>query len=225
MTLSPRAVIFDLDGTLIDSAPDIAWCVNERLSQDGMAPYPLEEVRLMIGGGVGKLIERAYQGRGVALDRPRRDQLTNDMIEIYSTRPAVDTRAYPGAGETLIRFAEAGCELGLCTNKPHAITMQILASFGWSDRFGAVVGGDTTHARKPDPAPMRRALEALGVDGEAAVVIGDSKADLGAGRSVGARVMLVAYGYSKTPVRELAPDWTIEGLGEAYPLLFPAAHG
>lgn len=219
MTDLKCSLVFDLDGTLIDSAPDIRHSANMKLAEDGLEPYPLEDVRMMIGGGVGKLIERAYAGRGITLERDDRNRLTDRMIEIYSENACIDTAAYPGADDLLKRCAQDGIPMALCTNKPHAITCTILESLGWYDLFGEIVGGDSAHEKKPGPAPMLKALNGIGADPAKSVVIGDSKADFGAARAVGARVMLVSYGYSKTPVQDLEPDWVIDHLGSVLPTL------
>ncbi|MEZ5921888.1 MAG: phosphoglycolate phosphatase [Parvularculaceae bacterium] len=219
----PKAFIFDLDGTLIDSAPDIAWVTNRLLERHGLRSYETDAVRLMIGGGVAKLVERAWRGREIELTLSQANDLAADFIEIYLTRACVETLPFPGAEAALKRCKVNGARIGLCTNKPYSVTARIVETLGWSDYFGAVIGGDSAPAKKPDPAPMKMALSALGATGEETIMIGDSAVDVGAARSVGARVMLISHGYSKKPVSELGADWVIDHFDQVQTVLFPEA--
>ncbi|MEC9369156.1 MAG: phosphoglycolate phosphatase [Pseudomonadota bacterium] len=210
----PRAVLFDLDGTLVHSAPDIATSLNLLGIEEGWRDFPLEEVQRMVGGGVPKLIERTLTAMGSPIAERDISILAERFVEIYATRATDKTRLYPGARELLDDLTVAGVRLGLCTNKPEAITRDILAALGVDHRFGAVVGGDSGFPKKPDPASMRATLGLLGIAPEHAVMIGDSGADAHAARAAGLALILVTYGYTQTPVIDLDADALIDGLAE-----------
>ena len=213
-----RGVVFDLDGTLIDSAPDIVANLNEVLVRRGVEPFAPDAVRSMIGGGAMKLLERAWR----ALDRDPPDALSEqyqEFITAYSARPTEHTTPFPGAEEVLLRLRDAGVAVGLCTNKPEAITRRILDDYGWTSHFAAVIGGDTTPERKPDPTPMSAALNAMNVSPGEAVMVGDSAPDVGAARAVGAACILVSFGYSRVPIGELGGDAVVDDLCEVWTLL------
>lgn len=214
-----KAVVLDLDGTLIDSAPDIATALNALLTREGHAPYDLDAVRGMIGGGVPKLVERAYDGLGITLTPETLAPLAAEMIKLYAARPVVDTAPFPGAAEAVEALHARGLALGLCTNKPQAITETIIEALGWTRYFGAIVGGDATPGRKPDPAPLRAALDGLGAAPHEALMVGDSGADTGAARALGMKVVLVTYGYSRKPVAELGADALVDDLRDVAALL------
>ncbi|MFN0024593.1 MAG: phosphoglycolate phosphatase [Parvularculaceae bacterium] len=214
MNASVNAVIFDLDGTLIDSAPDIAASLNEFLESRGAAPIPETGVRLMIGGGVRKLLERAWALQGAEAPADL-DAQAAAFIDIYAQRPLRLSRPYPNAGATLNAIRARALPIGLCTNKPEAITRTILEGLGWTELFGAIIGGDTAPAKKPDPMPVQACLEMLGASAGAALLVGDSAHDLHAARAAGVRCILVKHGYSTKPVAELGADGVIDGLDAA----------
>ncbi len=218
MSACLKAVLFDLDGTLVDSAPDIAECLNGVLESRGVAPFAEAAVRLMVGGGVRKLIERAYASSGFS-DAPDIDADAAAFIELYAARPLRLSRAYPHADDTLRALHRNGIAIGLCTNKPEAISRDMMAGLGWTGLFGAIVGGDTTPARKPDPAPVLKCLELLGMYAETAMLVGDSAHDLHAARAAGVRCVLAAHGYSAIPARDLHPGGVIDRLDEVLHLL------
>ncbi|MCG8560962.1 MAG: phosphoglycolate phosphatase [Hyphomicrobiales bacterium] len=228
----PEAVVFDLDGTLVDSAPDIAAALNTVLQGHDLPQFSLDDVTRMIGGGVPKLVERALR----ALGRPDETDLAARLIEaflpVYSAAATERTTVFPGVREVLERFAGAGVKMGVCTNKPEGISRQILSALDLARYIGAVVGGDSGPERKPHPAPLLSAFEALGVAPAAGVMVGDSGADAGAARAAGVPVVLVSFGYTQTPVGEIDCDRVIDrfdaleaALAELRPAVGQAADG
>jgi phosphoglycolate phosphatase len=208
----PRAVIFDLDGTLVDSAPDIASALNEVLGRRGLSPFPLEKVQKMIGGGIPALIRRALEAHGV--EPHDIDPLVKDMISVYSSRATELTVLYDGAEDELIRLREAGVKLAVCTNKLQEITDIILRDLGVAPYFASVVGAQTGRPRKPEPGALQAVLDELGVEAGQAVMIGDSGADAGAAKAVAMPLVLVSFGYCPTSLEDFAPDAIIASFGE-----------
>lgn len=210
----PRAVIFDLDGTLVDSAPDIGTALNKIMSAKGEKTFGADDVRRMIGGGVPKLIERAHDAQGLTLADGELDSLTADFVAYYETIATDETRFYPGAEETVSTLRSRGIGLGVCTNKPTTISIQILRDLGMLDAFDAVIGGEKDRAKKPDPAALFECCGALGVDADNALMVGDSAADVGAARAAGMPVIVVSYGYTPVPPGELGADALIDSLAD-----------
>ncbi len=207
----PRAVIFDLDGTLIDSAPDIASALNEVLGRRDLPPFPLERVKEMIGGGIPTLIRRALEAHGV---QPHDIQpLVTDMIGVYAGRATALTMLYDGAQEVLDGLKAEGVKMGLCTNKSQEITEIILRDMGLAPYFGSVVGALPGRARKPEAEPLNIVLDALSVGPGEAVMVGDSGADAGAAKAAGIALVLASFGYCHSPLESFAPDAIIDSFG------------
>ncbi|MEY4981952.1 MAG: phosphoglycolate phosphatase [Pseudomonadota bacterium] len=191
------AVIFDLDGTLVDSAPDIHAGVSALLAREGAPPLSFDAVRGMIGGGVPVLIDRVARAAGLALDPARQQDRCDWFTERYEQATDGLTRAYDGVDAALDRLQAAGVTLGLCTNKPTGPTRALLRAFGWQDRFASVICGDTLAVRKPDPAPLRLAVETLG---QPALFVGDSEVDAETAHRADVPLILFTQGYRKTPL-------------------------
>ncbi len=198
----PCPIVFDLDGTLIDSAPDIHACVNAVLRENDIAPLPLDRVRSFIGGGVDLLWTRVIAA--CAIEPVHRPALIAAFMARYHDATAL-TRLFPGAIEALGRLADAGHPLGLCTNKPMAPTRVVLDHFGLSHLMPVVIGGDSLPQRKPDPAPLRLALAQLGATGDAprALYVGDSEFDAHCAAAVPVPFLIYSKGYRMTPIDEL----------------------
>ena len=210
-----KAVLFDLDGTLVDSAPDLASALNRLLAGEGRRAVGLGEVKGMIGDGVHKLVERGFAAAGRALGAGELDQLARRYVADYEPNSAVETRPFPGAIEALAELKGAGLALGVCTNKPEAATREILAAFGMESFFAAVVGGDTVPgARKPGPGTMLEALRRLGAGSRDAIAVGDSPNDVAAARAARLPIVAVSFGYSPIPSGELGADRVIGHFSE-----------
>lgn len=194
-------IIFDLDGTLIDSAPDIHAAGNAVLSAEGLPPVTEEQSRSFIGNGARVFVERLERAGSGANDPARSARMHAHFMKRYETEHAL-TRLYPGVKVALENLRDAGWQMAICTNKPLAPTHAVLAHFGLGGFFEAVIGGDSLPVIKPDPAPLRAAIEALG--GGAVVYVGDSEVD--AATAVAARVPFALFtrGYRKTAVAEIA---------------------
>jgi phosphoglycolate phosphatase len=168
----------------------------------------------MIGGGVAKLIERAYRAAGNPIDPGSSNGLLPRFMEIYSACATDNTELIPGAREVLSHFRQAGFRQGLCTNKPYAVTKQILDSLDIAAFFSSIVGGDSTSQKKPHPLPLQTCLEELETSPGTAVMIGDSEADVGAARAAGVPVILVPDGYTGVPAGLLGADYVLGSLLE-----------
>jgi phosphoglycolate phosphatase len=197
------SVIFDLDGTLIDSAPDIHAEANRVLAEQGFGPLPLAQVRGFIGKGVPHLIERLLEAAGEPSDGPRHAPMVASFTAGYLTAVTL-TQIYPGVIAALDALQAMGCKLGICTNKPAAPTHAVLKYLQLDGYFPTVIGGDSLPVRKPDPAPLHAAAAAMG----SAVVlyVGDSETDAATAQNAGLPFLLYTEGYRKTPVEELPHD-------------------
>jgi len=187
-----RLAIFDLDGTLVDSAPDIAAVLNRALARAGLAPFALPEVSEMIGDGARALLLKAFSARGAALDDAA--VLPPFLADLEANGTAL-TRPYAGVEAALEALVAQGWSLAICTNKPFAATRALLAGLGLDARFPIVLGGDSLAVRKPDPGHVRGVLAASGVAAEQAVMIGDHQNDIRAARGAGVRSVFAAWGY------------------------------
>ncbi|WP_114965175.1 phosphoglycolate phosphatase [Alkalilacustris brevis] len=199
------AVVFDLDGTLIDSAPDLHAAANAVLKAEGLAPLTLAQARGFVGNGAPVFVQRMMAARGLPEAPELHARLLARFLEHYEAGVQL-TRPYPGAIEALRSLQAAGFRLGLCTNKPFGPTQAVLAHLKLSGLFGTVVGGDSLPRRKPDPAPLHHALAALGADGGAAAFfVGDSEVDAECAHAAGVPFALFTEGYRKSPAESLRP--------------------
>ncbi len=203
-----RTLVFDLDGTLIDSAPDIHAAANRLLAEEGLPPQPFKALRAMIGHGVPHLIDLLMKSAGLPPDPARDARLVARYVAGYEE--AVDlTRPYPYVPETLDRLAAAGHRMGLCTNKPLAAVHAVLAHLDLAQHFSVIIAGDSEYPRKPDPAPLHAAIAALG--GGPATYIGDHEVDAATAHAAGIPFVLYTEGYRAAPATSLTAcafaDW------------------
>ncbi len=207
-------LVCDLDGTLVDSLPDLAAAVGELLEAEGRPGLSHEAVAAMVGDGVPKLIERALAATGGVPAEAGLAAMVARYMPIYEARLTELTRPYPGAIETLKALKAAGWRLAVCTNKPEAPSRAILAGLGFDGLFEAVSGGDSLAVKKPDPGHVLGLLAGLGVAPGAAVMLGDSANDVQAAQAAGLPAIAIAHGYGGTPARELGADRVIESFAE-----------
>ena len=208
----PAAIIWDLDGTLIDSVADLTRSLNTLLREHGCAGLEERQIRTMIGDGVAELIERGFRAAGAVMREPKLQSVIPRFAQIYAACATEKTCLYPAAESVLQHFADAGVRQGICTNKPEDVTKQILSELLVARHFDVVVGGDTTAANKPDPLPLRICFEALNVTPQDGMMIGDSGVDVATARAVNAPVGIVTYGYARAPVSTLGADVLIDSL-------------
>jgi phosphoglycolate phosphatase len=214
------AVVFDLDGTLVDTAPDLHAHLNELLAALGRGPVALASVRPMIGDGARAFIQRALTATGGPPNDVTLDELAARFIARYTEEPLRGGAVFPGAVETLEALAARGVGLGVCTNKPQRPTERLLELLGVARHFGAVIGGDALPVRKPDGGHLRAVLERLGVpEPWAAVMVGDSRNDVLTARALGVPSVVVTFGYTTVPARELGADLVIDRFDELLPAL------
>ncbi|MCF3974466.1 phosphoglycolate phosphatase [Paracoccus salsus] len=200
--MAPCPVVFDLDGTLIDSAPDIHACVNAVLRHHGVAPLGLDRVRSFIGGGVDVLWTKVIAASRID-PRFRRDLIASFMTRYHQATAL--TRLFPGVDDVLGLLADRGHPLGICTNKPMGPTRAILDHFGIRHLFATIIGGDSVSEKKPHPAPLRAALAALGAnpDAPAGLYVGDSEFDAACAAAVPVPFLIYSRGYRLTPLDQL----------------------
>lgn len=212
----PKAIVFDLDGTLVDSARDIVAALDRLLVERGRPAVGFEAGRAMIGDGARVLIERGFAATGGPVGDI--DGALKRWFELYAADIAGHSQPYPGVRETLTALKARGIALAVCTNKADAPSRQLLAELDLALPFAAVVGGDVPH-RKPDPRHILDTLAALGARPGEALMVGDSPNDAKAAQAAGLPVVIVDYGYSHIPVRELGADAVISRFGQLLELV------
>jgi phosphoglycolate phosphatase len=221
----PSAVLFDLDGTLLDTAGDIALALSRTFADHGHPAPPPAAVRQMIGKGAPVLVERAVAAQGLALDPAGQIALLDGFFHHYGRLQDLDECAalpYPGAREALASLHAAGLPLGVVTNKYHRFATGLLRRLGLAGYLRVVVGGDTCERRKPDPMPLLHACAQLGVAPSTALMVGDSRNDVEAARSAGMPVVLVPYGYTEGQDPRLLPcDHMVDSLADLPGLIAP----
>ncbi len=208
--LAGAVIAFDLDGTLVDTAPDLLGALNVILSEEGLAPLGIEHARSLIGHGARRLLERGFQAAGQPLPEERMPALFDRFIARYRAHIADESRPFPGVEAALTSLQAAGARLAVCTNKPTGLSNALLDALALSRFFAAVVGGDTVPAPKPDPRHLEAAIAAAGGVAGRAIMVGDAATDAGAARALGAPLILVSFGYTETPAAELQPDILID---------------
>lgn len=224
--MTALTVVFDLDGTLVDTAPDLIETLNVVFAREGLPPVAYAQARNMIGGGARKMIESGLRLEGRTPAGPDVDRMFADFIAYYSAHIADRSQPFPGLDAALDRLAADGCRLAVCTNKLEGLSRLLLGALGLTPRFAAICGQDTFRIQKPDPEILRRTIQAAGGDIRSAVMVGDSGTDIATARAAGIPVVAVDFGYSETPIGELGADRLIghfDELTTAILQLAPAA--
>jgi phosphoglycolate phosphatase len=199
-------IVFDLDGTLIDTAPDLIDTLNVVFAREGMPPVPYDTARNLIGGGARMMLARGIEAEGKTVAPAKLDRLFADFIAHYAEHIADRSRPFPGLTEALDTLAGDGCHFAVCTNKLERLSVLLLQHLKLADRFEAICGQDTFGVQKPDPEMLRRTVSAAGGDLRRSIMIGDSATDIRTARAAGIPVIAVDFGYSDRPVAEFAPD-------------------
>jgi phosphoglycolate phosphatase len=203
---SPRTLVFDLDGTLVDTAPDLISALNFVLHREGLAPVPLEKARNMIGAGARKLIERGLELEDRPMGVDDLNRLTRDFVAYYAEHIADESRPFEGLEAALDELEAQGFRFAVCTNKLEWLSKLLLDKLGLSKRFAAICGADTFGVAKPDPVILQQTLARAGGPLSGAIMVGDAGTDIGVARRAGIPVIGVEFGYTDVPIAELKPD-------------------
>jgi phosphoglycolate phosphatase len=203
---SIRTVVFDLDGTLVDTAPDLISALNVILEREGLPPVPLQTARTMIGAGARKLIERGLELEGRITTPDDVDRLTRDFIDYYAAHIADASRPFEGLEEALDDLSARGYQFAVCTNKLEWLSKKLLDELGLTPRFAAICGADTFGVSKPDPVILQQTVARAGGQIRATVMVGDAGPDIGVSRRAGVPVIGVSFGYTEVPIADLKPD-------------------
>ena len=213
MTLPPIAV-FDLDGTLADTAPDLIGTLNVILAREGLPPVALDDARELIGAGARALVDRGFVAAGRELTPAKSDELYRNFLAHYAENLCVASRLFDGVEAALDQIEASGFRLAVCTNKIEAHSRQLLQALGIADRFPAICGRDTFAYFKPDPRHLTLTIEAAAGDPGRAIMVGDSLTDIATAKAARVPVVGVTFGYTDRPVRELDPDVAIDAFAE-----------
>ena len=205
-SMVPPTIVFDLDGTLVDTAPDLIATLNTILARAGLPPVPYAAARNMVGGGARHMIERGLMADGLIADAAALDAMCGAFITHYADHIAERSRPFPGVEAALDALARAGCRLAVCTNKLEWLSLKLLDALGLTPRFVAICGADTFGVAKPDPAILHGTVARAGGSEGGAIMVGDAITDIAVARAAGIAVIGVDFGYSPTPVAELSPD-------------------
>jgi phosphoglycolate phosphatase len=211
---SARTVVFDLDGTLVDTAPDLINALNFVLDREGLAPVPLHAARNMIGAGARKLIERGLELEGRSMSFEEVSRLTGDFIDYYAAHIADASRPFEGLESALDDLGARGYRFAVCTNKLEWLSKLLLDQLGLSARFSAICGADTFGVSKPDPAILKATVARAGGQLSSAIMVGDAGPDIGVARRAGIPVIGVEFGYTEVPIADLKPDRLIKHMRE-----------
>jgi phosphoglycolate phosphatase len=219
-------IVFDLDGTLIDTAPDLIDTLNVILARHAVPPVAFDAARTMIGAGVKPLLQRALASNDIHPSPTELDELYGEYIQLYGGQIADRSRPFPGLTGALDTLARQGCRLAVCTNKLEWLSVRLLDALGLAARFGAICGQDTFAMRKPDPEMLRLTIARAGGDTGHAVMVGDSMTDVATARAANVPVIAVDFGYTEIPPAELGADRLIshfDALPEAVRQLLPVS--
>ena len=212
----PPTIVFDLDGTLVDTAGDLVATINAILGREGMAPVDFDTAVAMVGSGARVMLQSAFTAQGRSLTPEKLEALFEDFLAHYDEHLVDTSRPYPGVEAALDRFIAGGWRLAVCTNKTHRPALKLLGLLGLAERFAAITGQDTFSFRKPDPRHLTETIRRAGGDIADAVMVGDSATDVDTAIAAGVPVVAVTFGYSATPVTELGATVLIDHFDELY---------
>ncbi len=218
MQQNPRAplLVFDLDGTLADTASDLVAALNFTLAREGLAKIAVADARAMVGGGAKVLIQRGLSANGKSVSELQLEKMLAGFMAYYEANIAVETVLFPGAAAALDRFEAAGFAFAVCTNKVEHASILLLTALGVAGRFQAICGKDTFAVSKPDGAALLQTIARAGGDRGRAVMVGDSKMDIDTARDAKIPIVAVNFGYSREPVASLKPDRVISHYDELW---------
>lgn len=207
-------LVFDLDGTLVDTAPDLIGATNHTLASIGLEAVPGSLVRPWISFGARRMIVEALAARDAPHSEAEIDHLLETFLAYYETNIALESRPFEGCVERIREAREAGARIAVCTNKRESLSHALIGALGLTGLFDAIAGRDTFPVSKPHPDHVLGAIRMAGGNASRAVMIGDSAVDIGAARAAGIPVIACTFGYSETPVAELGPDAVIDHYAE-----------
>ena len=207
-------IVFDLDGTLVDSAPDLVAALNTVLGRDGIAPLPLERARKFVGRGGRVLIQLGLDASGIKVSDARMEELFASFLAVYESHLAARTIYYPGVEAALDRLAAGGHAFAICTNKFEKPAKMLIRALGGTERFRTICGADTFPVSKPNAAALRLTIEKAGGDPRRAIMVGDTATDISTAKNAGLPVVAVDFGYAPEPVATLDPDHIISHFDE-----------
>jgi phosphoglycolate phosphatase len=209
MAMLAPTIVYDLDGTLADTAEDLVATLNWLLGREGLQPLKVETAGSLLGAGARALIKRGFAASGKTLDPQAIEAMFTDYLKYYNAHIAIRTRLYPGVDNALAAFARAGWRQAVCTNKIEVSAKLLIAKLGITERFAFICGQDTFGVGKPDAKPLLMTIAATGGARERAIMVGDSGTDIQTARAAGVPVVAVDFGYADVPVAELGPDRVI----------------
>jgi phosphoglycolate phosphatase len=223
--MATPVILFDLDGTLVDTAPDLVATLNLIFAREGLPAVVYNDARNMVGGGARLMIERGLAANGRAVGEVEIDRMVRDYIDHYAAHIADRSRPFPGVEAALDQLAGRGCRFAVCTNKLEWLSVRLLDALGLSRRFAAICGADTFGLQKPNPDFLRRTIERVKGEVTSAVMVGDSLNDISPALAAGIPVIAVDFGYSETPVRDLSPNRVISAFAELPGAIFGILDG
>lgn len=209
----PSCVIFDLDGTLVDTAPDLTAATNHVLALMDRPPVTVAQVKDMVGLGARKLIERGLETTGGGTP-DQVEALVPAFLDFYAKNICIHSHPFPGATESLDQLVTAGIPLGICTNKPEQLSLALIDALGWTPYFRANLGGDSLGVRKPDPLHLLETISRTGGHPKQAIMVGDSSVDIAAARAAGVPIIAVSFGFSSVAPSDLGADYLIDHFDE-----------
>jgi len=225
--MSAFTVVFDLDGTLVDTAPDLVATLNTVFAREELAPVPYDVARNMVGGGARRMIELGLMADGRVVAARDIDRMFEDFITYYAAHIADHSKPFPGLTGALDQLAARGAQFAVCTNKLEWLSRRLLDALDLSARFVAICGQDTFSVHKPDPEILRRTIKQAGGRLDRSVMVGDSATDIDTARAAAVPVIAVDFGYTEIPVAQLGPDRVIGHFdklpGAVFELLTPHA--